>query len=83
VLQLRRIARLDADHGRQDRAVRLLAAAAAEGEEGRTLPADDPALERQTCAGLRAALGDARYEALWALGSGLTLAAALELLDDA
>jgi predicted ATPase len=81
--QLRRIAGLYVEQDRPERALRLLAAAAAQGDEGRTLPAADPALELQTRARLRAAVGDARYEALWALGSGLSLAGALTLLDDA
>jgi len=81
--QLRRIAGLYVEQDRPERALRLLAAAAAQGDEGRTLPAADPALELQTRARLRAAVGDAHYEALWALGSGLSLAGALTLLDDA
>ncbi len=80
--QLRRIAGIYSGQDQPERALRLLAAAAAQGDEGRTLPAADPALEEETRAKLRATVGDARYEALWALGSGLSLTGALALLDD-
>nr|MDQ2831208.1 tetratricopeptide repeat protein [Chloroflexota bacterium] len=64
--------------GRTERAVRLLGAAAALREEvGSPLtPVERRAYEREV-AGLRAALGDARFDAAWASGQALSLQQAI------
>lgn len=77
--QLKRLARAEFERGRPDCAIRLFAAAATEGAGGRTLPGSDPRIEEQILARLRSDLGTTRFEALWALGCGLSLSDALAL----
>ena len=70
--QLRLLARLENLQQRPDRAVRLLAAASLHNSKERTLPPDDPALNKSVLDSARQAVGERPFEYEWAKGLAMS-----------
>ena len=83
--QLRLLARLEDMQQRPDRTVRLFAAASLLDSKERTLPPDDPALNKSALDSARQALGERRFASEWALGVAMSFdqAVSWSLADDA
>ncbi len=70
--QLRLLARLENARHRSDRAVRLLGAASRFDSHERTLPPDDPTLDKPVLDAARQALGERLFQFEWDLGAAMS-----------
>ena len=70
--QLRLLARLEDMQQRPDRAVRLFAAASVHESKERTLPPDDPTINKSALESARLALEEHRFESEWARGRAMS-----------